>query len=302
MKLRFDLGRVRTVEFGLAFDDGESVRVPVDPGVQKLITSMAQATWDALEDEGREVGPHVYDPGNKHANRDWLYLPANDPAAFAFADLQSASRLEVDGSSFARAPEATYYFARLTDERGRVLLALRKAAQFKTLLKARSRLIRWVDDSLTAAPAEVFKLDTDFDMLMDADYLHMLRPASFEQITKANEAICKAVGRNIEELARRAPEIDFDGLGDYATRRPRAARTIAAIRQRDDLERLDMEKLRAACKQQRIPVRTYEGKLVVERGGELSFLEILDRRRYLADLTAGEPEAYRASNRTRVAK
>lgn len=302
MKLRFDLRRVRTVEFGLAFDDGESVRVPVDAGVQTLITAMAQATVDALEDEGREVGAQLYDPGNKHASRDWLYLPANDPAVLALVDLRSAARLEVDRSSFARAPKATYYFARLMDQSHRVLLAVRRAAQFKTLLKARSRLIRWVNDSLTAAPAEVFKLDADFDMLMDADYLHMLRPASFEHITKANEAVCKAVGPNIEELARRAPYIDFDALGDYAKRRPRAARTIAGIRQRDDLERLDMDKLRAACEQQRIPVRTYEGKLGVERGGELSFLEILDRRRYLADLTDGEVEAYRASNRTRVGK
>ncbi|MDQ7088940.1 MAG: hypothetical protein Q9Q13_14270 [Acidobacteriota bacterium] len=55
------------------------------------------------------------------------------------------------------------HFARLTDNKNRRLTALRRASQFKGVLK--KRLIRWLDDTLKIIEDSVFKLDNDFDLL-----------------------------------------------------------------------------------------------------------------------------------------
>src|SRR2546426_481228 len=70
------------------------------------------------------------------------------------------------------------YFARLTDSKGRRLTALRRATQFKGVLK--SRLLRLVTDSLKLVEDHIFKLDRDFDLLIDSANVHILRPSGFE--------------------------------------------------------------------------------------------------------------------------
>jgi hypothetical protein len=76
MNLEFDLDKVTVSEFGVGKDDGIGetfVTVPVDASVQTALREMLQATWDAMEQD--EEDPGMYEPSEKHATTEYLYLP-----------------------------------------------------------------------------------------------------------------------------------------------------------------------------------------------------------------------------------
>ena len=179
MKLQFDLGAVKSTEFGVGRDDGDTrafVYVPVDAGVQTALREMAEATWTAMNSEANE--PPRYDPSEKHGGVEYVYLPLDDQLGTSLKDLHQAVNLAPGTTALAEPAEVFCYFARLTDAKGQHLSALRRATQFKGVLK--NRLIQWVTDALKIIEDKVFKLDTDFDLLIDSENIHILRPTGFE--------------------------------------------------------------------------------------------------------------------------
>lgn len=190
------------------------------------------------------------------------------------------------------------YFARLTDERGRRLTALRRATQFKGVLK--SRLIRLVSDALKLVEDRVFKLDSDFDLLIDSRNVHVLRPSGFEFAGRLQEAVLEAVPKNIAAIEKDLPFVEFAGIRDYAAKHPRAARYLASIRGQMETESIDRSALRKLCKSTRVEVQLANGKIIVAEGHEMGFLEVLDRRRYELVLVKDSPERYRAGSRRRI--
>jgi hypothetical protein len=190
------------------------------------------------------------------------------------------------------------YFSRLTDKKHRRLTALRRAAQFKGAL--RSRFLRLVTDSLKLIQDPVFKLDSDFDLLIDSQNLHVLRPASFEFAGKLQDAILKAVPDNIVAVAKDLPFIDFDGIETYAGKHPRAARYLASIRSLKESKNVDKAALKKLCHATDVEFKEVKGKLVVNDAHVMGFLEVLDRRRYELELVKGTPERFRAASRQKL--
>jgi len=100
MKLAFDLTKVTFVEFGVGRDDGNGqtfVAVPVGVKVQEALREMAQATWDAIQQE--EGGPTKYEPSDKHGGVESLYLPLADDLAAGLRDLHRAGNLPMDAAA-----------------------------------------------------------------------------------------------------------------------------------------------------------------------------------------------------------
>lgn len=75
--------------------------------------------------------------------------------AAAVRELHGAMNLDLEGSALDEPTDVFCYFVRLTDKKGRRLTALRRASQFKGVLK--KRLIRFVSDSLKLIEDSVFK-------------------------------------------------------------------------------------------------------------------------------------------------
>lgn len=230
MNLKFDLDHVTLVEFGVSRDDGNNQTfelVPVDANVQKALREMTRATWQAIHLHGD--APNKYEPSEKHSSVEWLFLPIGDDLATGMRQLHQAVNLPMNAAALTSPDDVIFYFIRLSDNLGRKLTALRRAAQFKGIVKNKGRLIRLYDDTLKIVEDTVFKLDNDFDLLIDAENVHILRPSGFEFAGKLQQVILDAVPGNVAIIQNELPFIEFNGIEQYAVKHPRAARYLASI-------------------------------------------------------------------------
>lgn len=301
MKLRFDFEGASVTEFGVGLDDGNGqhfVAVPVDAGVQSVLCEMAQATWDAMQKA--EDGPNKYDPSEKHGATEHLFLPLDDRLAVSARELHEAVNMEIDTAALSDAANVFCYFARLTSKKRQHLTALRRATQFKGVLKSKNRLVRMLDNTLTIIKDTVFKLDNDFDLLVDDANVHILRPSGFEFAGQLQQAILEAVPENINAIAKDLSFVVFDRIETYAGNHPRAARYLASIRSQKEFTNIDKTLLKKLCQQTGVKVAERKGKITIEEGHELAFLEVLDRRRYELELVSGAPERFKAASRKKI--
>lgn len=298
MKLAFDLDKVTLVEFGVGRDDGNGqafVAVPVDAKVQTALREMTQATWQAMQQD--EDGPTKYEPSDKHGSVEWLYLALADDMAAGVRDLHQAVNLPMDVAALTSPADVFCYFVRLTDNQQRKLTALRRATQFKGIVKNKGRLIRLLDDTLQIVEDTLFKLDSDFDLLIDAKNVHILRPTGFEFVGKLQHAILDAVPGNVAAIQAELSFIEFDGIKQYATKHPRAARYLASIRGQEEMKSIDKVALKKLCKSTGVNISESKGKVIIADGHEMAFLQVLDRRRYHLELVKEKPERFVAASR-----
>ncbi|WP_305803509.1 Kiwa anti-phage protein KwaB-like domain-containing protein [Thiolapillus sp.] len=295
--MKFDLDDVIVTEFGVGIDDGNEqtfVVVPVDAEVQTALHEMVQATWDVMQRD--DTGPTRYQPSEKHGSIEYLYLPIGNDLAKGVRELHDATNLNI---AVPGDPSNIFcYFTRLTDNKKRRLTALRRASQFKGVLK--KRLIRVLDDTLKIIEDTVFKLDNDFDLLVDSANVHILRPSGFEFAGKLQEAILNAVPENMKSIQKDLPFVDLDGIEKYASKRPRAARYLASIRAQEETKNIDKAALKRLCECTGVDVNESKGKITVLEGHEMGFLEVLDRRRYEVSLVKDKPEHYLAGSRRKT--
>lgn len=295
----FDLNAIRTVEFGVGRDDGDEHAfhcIMVDDGVQAALGEMVSATWESMQNLTHE--PIRYEPSEKYSGCEHVYLPLDDDLAVRMRNLHEAVNLDIDQEALDDTDAIFCYFARFTDEQGRNLTALRRAIQFKGILK--SRLIQLGADALKMVKDRVFKLDNDFDLLIDSQRVHILRPSGFEFAGKLQDAILGAVAGNVETLQSDLQFVQFDGIQEYASTHPRAARYLASIRSQQEVARIDQQHLIEACGATGVEIAEDGEQIVVDARNIMGFLEVLDRRRYEVRLVPEEPEQYRAPSRTRL--
>lgn len=217
MNLEFDLDHIKAVEFGVGRDDGDGQvfhLLAVDVDVQGALRDMAESTWGAMQELTHS--PPRYEPSEKHASAEYVHVPLGDALAAGMRELHNASNISMDSTALADPATVFCYFARMTDEKQRRLTALRRATQFKAVLK--SRFIRLVSDALKLVEDRVFKLDVDFDLLVDSRHVHILRPSGFEFVGNLQEAILTAVPKNVAAIEKDLPFVDFSGISDYAAR------------------------------------------------------------------------------------
>jgi hypothetical protein len=186
----------------------------------------------------------------------------------------------------------------MADSQGRHLTALRRATQFKGVLK--SRLFQLMTDALRLIEDHVFKLDNDFDLLVDGRYVHILRPSGFEFTGKLQEAMLAAVPRNVGVIQRDLPYVEFSSIQDYASKHPRAARYLASIRAQKETNSIDKDALKKLCRDTGVEIQEINGTITVQEGHIMGFLEVLDRRRYELELVRGSPERFKASSRRKI--
>lgn len=212
--------------------------------------------------------------------------------------LHEANNLPYDNAALARPEEIACYFARMSDSQTRRLTAVRRATQFKGVVK--SRLIRVVTNALQLIDAPVFKLDNDFDLLIDSTTIHVLRPSGFEFLEKLQSAILAAVPANARSIQRDLPFVEFAPIAAYARKHTRAARYLASIHTSNGAKHINKRALKELCKRTGVEIQERRGQLSVKPGYEMGFLEVLDRRRYQIELIEDTPERFRATGREKI--
>ena len=298
--LVFDAHAVRTVEFGvvrLVSGDGDFVSVPTGPDVQNELVSMAITTIEALRQ--RRDSRALFDAADKHAATEYLFAPIDDEVAFPLRDLHRAENLDIDSYVLDDMASVSAYFARLTNSVGDRITAVRRASQFKGLQKR--SIMSFVDDSLQIIKQRVFQLNDDFDVIVDDDDVHILHPSGFRVLARVDDAVRRAVGKNLAHVSGQIPYVDWSAVQEYAETRPRAANLLASIRTHGYAEGVDRGHLLSLCQRTGVDVSCSSGAIVVPKEGVMGFLEVLDRRRYEVGLVKTTPEQFKAASRQRLA-
>ena len=214
--------------------------------------------------------------------------PANVPHTTALHRIGGSAR------------EVFCYFSRFTDGHNQRLTALKRATQFKGVLK--SRLIRLVSDALKLVEDKIFKLDAEFDLLIDAHNLHILRPSGFEFVGELQKAVLAAVSKNIEAIKQGLKFVDFSAIEEYAGHHPRAAAIwhlfVLKRRPRTSIKACSRNTARKWVSR----LRESKGKLVVGGDDVMEFLEVIDRRQYEIELVKGKPEFFKAGSRSLLSR
>ncbi|RZB28989.1 MAG: hypothetical protein AEth_01593 [Candidatus Argoarchaeum ethanivorans] len=299
MNLNFDISNIKVTEFGIGRDDGNGRDfdyVMVDGNVQDALREMAGATWSAMQAQTND--PPNYDPSEKHASIEYTQLPLNDNMAETMRNLHEANNLSPNSNALADTEKVFCYFARFTDSQQRKLTAVRRATQFKGVLK--SRLLRLDTNALKLIKKRVFKLDHDFDLLIDSENVHIFHPSGFEFVGQLQEAIMSAVSTNVAMLKAEISFMDFDVIEMYASKHPRAARYLASIRSKNEAVNIDSKRLQKLCAGNGVELTVNNGMLSLEKKQVMEFLEVLERRRYEIELVADTPEHYRAASRSKI--
>src|SRR5690606_23445418 len=109
---------------------------------------------------------------------------------------------------------------------------------------------------------DVFKLDTDFDVLVDDQQVHILRPSGFEYACSLQKAVLGAVPKNVASIQKRIEFVDFGPIAEYAKKHPRAARYLASIRTHPG--KVDKSLLLELCKVTGVELNQDNGQLTAE--------------------------------------
>lgn len=292
----FNFQHIQSVEFGVCLDtdDGESYRlVPCVAEVQQALKEMLEETRGNLFNGDEDL--HVFSPAEKYAAHERLRIDLTSDLVGKHREVFEANNLPTDSNALSKDEEIVSYFAIFRDRQKRKLMAFRRAAQFKGVL--RKRLIHFSDDALRIVPDNVFKLDTDFDFLVYGSQIFIWRPSGFVFTADMDEYIAASAMENVKRIQKTITCVDFSHLREFVSKHKRAMRLIAAIKSRSDLAAIVPKLLSAECKEAGISLRKKNGKLFPGDGHELAFLMLLDRRRYTLTLIEGQPEIYEAASR-----
>lgn len=302
--LQFDLEKIKAIDFGVGFQGQERkdfFNVPIDNSVYSALSEMVEATrnsiQDAIQDSDQEL--RRYDPSEKYSANEYLFLPIGDEMGQKLFDLHEAARLPNDNRALSQLSDIICYYARFTDNQGRRLTAIRKAQYFKGDL--RKKLIAWNDDTLKLVESKLFRLDSDFDLIIDSEYLHIWRVGSFESLGDLKEVILNSVLNNVKCIRDKLPFIDFDSIHAYASKRLRAARYISSIKNQN-LQNIKCDKIKMLCEKANIEVSLNDGKIKVDENKIMTFLKILDRRVYHDQLVDNGQEVFEATSRQKLAR
>jgi hypothetical protein len=292
----FDYDNISTVNFGVCLEDDsyESYRlVPCGEDVQHALIQMLLDTHSAINEAGAEI--REFSPAEKYGPTERLKIPLNAEIAEKHRTVFRADNLPTDSDGITNVSRIVSYFAIFVDADGKKLMAFKRAAQFKGVLK--KRLITFTDDALRLVGDQVFKLDNDFDFLILDEGIFVWRPSAFVFTADIDRYVAASAASNVDQIAEEVGCVSFDSIKHFVSKHKLAMRLVAAIKSRNDLSQISKRRLSTECKKAGVAVETQNGKLVPADGNELGFLMLLDRRRYSVTLIEKSPETYEAESR-----
>lgn len=308
MKINIEVEKIESTVFGVGIKEGmeKTYRIlATNKDLQGILLEMVKSTALEMSDSensksDNSVQSFQYEPSEKYGSQEYLTLPMTSSLATTVNKLFTAENIKLDMSVLKNPDKIFCYFASFTDMDGKKILAVRRATQFKATIG--KHMIQLASDALVPMKNDVFKLDGDFDLIMDSDCIHILHPSGFEIIGELSKAILAAVPENIKKISGEMKTVDFSTIEAYAIKHPRAADYISSICSFDQAKDVDHDKLLEECKAFGVEVTEEAGKIKVKEDHVMGFLDVLDRRRYKLELVKGKPELYKAVSRYKIAK
>lgn len=278
------------VEFNVCYgigEDEEYFQIPVDRSVQNALKEMLSKTIEELYSEGDVFAD--YEPSERYEPIHRLKADLEHSTMERLRNVFNAQNIDTCSGSI-DVDRLSYYFCVFRDSHDRKLIAFKRAIQFKGVVK--KRLITIVDDTLKMVDDNVFKLDADFDFLVFGKKIYILRPSSFVYIASLTAQIMEKAAEYVSQLSESVGFLDTSDLGEYVSTHSRAARMVVTIQSRDDLSNLNRRKLTTHCEKFGVSLISKDGKIKPEKGSEMDFLKLLDRRLYSVNLNTGDGEEH----------
>jgi hypothetical protein len=300
MRNEFNFDHIQSVEFcvSVVMNGGDHINnlVPIDRSVQDALKQVLNATLADVEPG--DDGWSLYELSEKYGSKESLRADITAVEMAAIRALHQEEGWEINTHVLANPTKIAYYFGVFRDNRGRKLIGVRQATQFKGAFKG--HFLSVIDDTLKMVPDHVFKLDNQFDFLITAQHVYILHPAGFERIAEI-EVFASARAREMTlALAETVRFLDFSGLSEYVSRHKRAARLVATLHARGDLNAVKRALFCKSAKETGVVLETAGRKLRPGHGSEIACLELLDNRRYTTTLKPGPKPAFIASSRRPV--
>lgn len=290
----------RNIEFGICtIIDGQQtvVRIPIDNSVRTTLYEMHENFYETYF--GIEGDAELFQPSEKYASTEKLIVPLANENLNSLQEIYNQNDMPVANISIGEiANNISFYFAIFRHNNGSKQIAIKRPSQFKGLL--RKKLIQFIDDTLQVVPDNIFKLDNDFDFIIHEVNIDILHPTGFNFIANIDEEVLRSAADSTRQLSLRIQYINFNYLADFVGHSKTAAKLVASIKSRTDLERTCQIKLLEKCVRIGVNIREENGQILPDETDIVRFLEILDRRGYDFDITEDLPEIYVASSRRRV--
>lgn len=294
--MAFGFDKIKSVEFGVCLEGGggESYSVvPCEDKVQDALKEMLADTMSSLTEKDAQI--EDFSPSEKYGATERLRISLDSDLAEKHRKIYVSENLATNTHGLDNPSDLISYFAIFRDREHHKLIAFRRAAQFKGVVK--KSLITLINDALCMAPDKIFKLDTDFDFVIYDGNILIWRPSGFIFTAEIDEKYAACAVANVEKIAEGVTCVDFTGLKGFVSNHKLAMRLVAAIKSRNDLGSISKKCLKKECVDAGVRVSVKNGKLVPEDGSEMAFLMLMDRRRYTVTLIDDKPETYEAPSR-----
>jgi hypothetical protein len=299
----FDHNKIKNTDFCICSEpENEEIifKVPVSEDIQVALKEMLNETfkqWSLIEGEWNE-----FELSEQYASKEKLLKDLDDKEIEKLQNLFNKNNYSINSEVLSKPEDFIYYFVVFTDNKNNRLVAVKRASKMKGLLGQRNRLMKLVDDTLKIVNHSVFRLDNDFDFVITKEKVYILRPTSLEYIADVDSFVKEKAKEKALDLGKKIKFINFESISEFASSHKSAARLVASISVRKNLEKINKDKLLAYAKKTGVDFENKNGMLNPKQGYEVAFLEVLDRRRYEVDLENDEPEAFVASSRRALKK
>lgn len=292
----FNFNKIESIEFGVCIDEKEEELfyiVPSDFSVQNALKEMLNQTMNQLNINGEVLDK--YDPADKYETNERLTTSLDSEYVSRLYQIYQSDNFEANSKALNEPQKLVCYFGTFHDDKGNKLMAFKKATYFKGEVK--KRLVTFCNDSLKMVSDQVFKLDHDFDFVIFDNQVYIWRPSGFVFISELDEKISVSSIQNLQRLSQEISFINFATLQEFISTHKRAMRLIASLASRNDLKDISLEKLKIVCSEGNIIYSLESDIITIEKGHEMEFLMLLDRRLYKIELIENKPEIYQAASR-----
>lgn len=271
--------------------------IPLKQEVRVILKEILETTQKKIS-QAKEISE--YEPAEKYDSSDIVSFKKGSTGYEKIKYIYEQQNFAKDCQALNHSENIIYYMGVFDKGDGKKLIGVKKANHFKSLVKSKGLLLAQFDDNLGILDTNVFKLDSDFDFIIESNKVLICNPKAFEFCAQMDEQLLEVAKKNTKDLEKKMKFISFDGLADYVSKHSRAARLIASIRLRKDLNKISEDKLKDHCLKTGVNLSEIDGKITPSKKHELNFLYVLDRRKYSYELIEDKPEIYVANSRKQV--
>ncbi len=161
----FEIQKIKTTEFGVHTRDKCFYTVPVDAGVQRVLRDAVASSVSGIDKIKGDW--ESYSVSEEYAGQKKLASPLSDELMMPLRSIFAMKGVEDKLGVLRDVREVDFYFAVFWDYMGRKLVGLKQATRFKSAVAERGRIARLTDSTLKFVEESVFRIDSDFDLVLD---------------------------------------------------------------------------------------------------------------------------------------